>query len=191
MGKLKVQTNWLESPSVPMGGKFLMPAKFTVVYEDSAGEPGYEMDFEVRNGAPECRAVRISSSADGSEVQRKHLRMLSIDDHLEYAVSAVGMVIRTIDPVSGEITADNARDDAEVDKLIRQGRLARAESHRSLTDDMLREVAEIYRANVDTKPIEAVAAHFDKQHRTAQLYVKRARDAGFLGAALKGKAGER
>jgi hypothetical protein len=45
------------------------------------------------------------------------------------------------------------------------------------------------RANVSDKPTEAVAEHFDKGH-TAALYIKRARERGFLGPAIKGKAGE-
>ena len=70
-------------------------------------------------------------------------------------------------------------------------RRARAGRKVKVTDDLLREVAEVYRANVSGKPTEAVANHFDRSHRTATLYIKRARDNGFLGAAIKGKAGER
>jgi hypothetical protein len=56
---------------------------------------------------------------------------------------------------------------------------------------MLREVAAVYRANVSSRPTEAVAEHFDRRHRTAALYVKRARECGFLGPATRGRAGER
>lgn len=59
-----------------------------------------------------------------------------------------------------------------------------------ITDELLREVADVYRANVDDRPTIAVAEHFGRQHRTAALYVKKARERGFLGAAAVGKAGE-
>ncbi|MGH3475325.1 MAG: hypothetical protein ACRDQD_00645 [Nocardioidaceae bacterium] len=69
-------------------------------------------------------------------------------------------------------------------------RQARAARKVEITDDLLREVAGIYRANVTDRPTEAVAEHFDKAHRTAARYIELAREAGFLGAATRGKAGE-
>ena len=73
---------------------------------------------------------------------------------------------------------------------VAQTEAARAARKVKITDDLLREVADIYRATVFDKPTETVAEHFDKQHRTAALYIKRARERGFLGPAIKGKAGE-
>lgn len=64
MGKLTVRSEAILRAPVVMGA-FLMPEKFTVVYTDSGDEPGYEMDFEVRNGSPQCRAVRITSAPHG------------------------------------------------------------------------------------------------------------------------------
>jgi hypothetical protein len=74
----------------------------------------------------------------------------------------------------------------------RSGHKSRARAARkvNITDDVLREVAEVYRANVSDRPTLAVAEHFDKGHSAAALYVKRARERGFLGPAAKGKAGE-
>ena len=56
---------------------------------------------------------------------------------------------------------------------------------------MLREVAETYRREIDGTPTAAVGDHLGVAIRTARLYVRRARDAGLLGEALSGKAGER
>ena len=67
---------------------------------------------------------------------------------------------------------------------------ARASRKVKITDALLREVASVYRANVNDRPTEAVAEHFGRQHRTATQYIKRARERGFLGPAIKGKAGE-
>ncbi len=69
-------------------------------------------------------------------------------------------------------------------------RAAREGRKRKITDELLREVAEVYRDNLERNPTQAVADRFDKSHRTAALYVQHARDKGFLGAAIKGKAGE-
>jgi hypothetical protein len=67
-----------------------------------------------------------------------------------------------------------------------------------ITNDLLREVAGIYRAYVTDNPTQAIADHYDKSHRTAGGYVKAAReridpDTGkpFLGPALRGRAGEK
>ena len=68
---------------------------------------------------------------------------------------------------------------------------ARARSRRKVTDEVLRQVADVYRANVNDRPTQAVRERFGMPRSTAALYVRRARDAGHLGAALNGKAGER
>ena len=75
-------------------------------------------------------------------------------------------------------------------QAVREVREVRAGRKVKVTDELLREVAEVYRANVENYPTQAVANHFDRQPRTARLYVQRARDAGFLGPAIQGKAGE-
>jgi hypothetical protein len=56
---------------------------------------------------------------------------------------------------------------------------ARRNTRRLLSDDRLRLVADVYRANPG-RPTAAVAEHFALERRTARLYVKRARDAGLL-----------
>jgi len=66
----------------------------------------------------------------------------------------------------------------------------RRESRRHVTDDVLREVAQIYRDNVDGNPTAAVARHTGRAHRTAALYVQKAREKGFLGPSIGRKAGE-
>jgi hypothetical protein len=58
-----------------------------------------------------------------------------------------------------------------------------------MTRDLLREVAEVYRANPD-RPTTPVSGHFVVPHRTAARYVEQARAAGLLGPARRGKAGE-
>ena len=64
---------------------------------------------------------------------------------------------------------------------------------RALVDDVLREVAEIYRAAFDKgQPpvVEAVAEHFCISKSAANKRSRAARRAGFLGAAVGPKAGE-
>jgi hypothetical protein len=63
-------------------------------------------------------------------------------------------------------------------------------ARRTVTDELLREVAAIYRREIDHAPTEAVAAHLGAPIRTARWWVRRARTAGHLGASLWGKPGE-
>jgi hypothetical protein len=69
-------------------------------------------------------------------------------------------------------------------------RSVRREARRRVTDETLREVARVYRENVENNPTAAVAAYTGRAHRTAALYVQQARAAGFLGRTTPGKAGE-
>jgi hypothetical protein len=173
MGAVKVSHNPMKAPELIMGGKFLVPGKFTLNYTDNGSDPDFELQFEVRDGAPQCRSMKITSHEDGGEIQGKHLRMLRLEDWLEIALSHVAMVIR--ERQGGEMMATPARDEVEMRDIIKHGRIARTDSRRAITD---------------TGPTRAVAEHFDKSLRTASLYVKQAREKGHLGKAIKGKAGE-
>ena len=63
----------------------------------------------------------------------------------------------------------------------------RTTRRRGPSDDQLREAAEVYRS-AEHAPTQAVAEHFDVAHRTASLWIKRARERGYLPAAETGKA---
>ena len=68
----------------------------------------------------------------------------------------------------------------------------RRAARRRVTDGLLREVADTYRANSERAPTAAVAKAFDVSYRTAGDYVRQARDRHYLGESIKqGKAGER
>lgn len=64
---------------------------------------------------------------------------------------------------------------------------------RRLTDELLREVAEVYRAahKAGLPPTAAVSEHFEVLHTTAARWVTFARKAGIMGASLGPIPGER
>ena len=162
-------------------GLAMVPKRFTVHLVDLENHgPDIKLTFEVRGGHYECREVRLVSPDDaGREVSSSDLCSIRIDDALE-------MATRVIYYTGGDEDNEIARG-VEAEREVRKARAARKVK---ITDTLLREVARVYKANVSHKPTEAVATHFDRQHRTAALYVKRARERGFLGPAIKGKAGE-
>jgi hypothetical protein len=71
------------------------------------------------------------------------------------------------------------------EKFVERQRLPR--DYRVLNDDVLRQVAEIYRANIKHAPTKAVAKHFGVKDRMASTYVDRARRAGHLPRTKQGK----
>jgi hypothetical protein len=192
-------------------GNLKMPAVFTLhLFDHDNGAPNINLTWQVRNGAPECMDVHIERAEGGHEIRVSGLAGIRIEDCLGLAVKLMlslrddrsdepGPTNRAIaawlEPAAlttaGEI--ETARFWFDFDRgrdAVAQTEAARAGRKVKITDALLREVADVYRANVSNKPTEAVAEHFDKGHRTAALYVKRARERGFLGPAIKGKAGE-
>jgi len=168
-------------------GHVRMPKTFTAnLSEDDDGAPDVALTFEVRSGVPECREVNIRATDDGREVKCSGLAGVRVEDILEAALRdlMLDIQIRTAGELPDWLDTEPGR------TAVSESRKARVGRKVTVTDELLREVAEVYRANVAGHPTAAVADHFDKAHRTAALYVKRARGRGFLGAALKGKAGE-
>lgn len=58
--------------------------------------------------------------------------------------------------------------------------VATMKRRRATTDDVLRRVAEVYAANVDTRPAEAVQADLQVSRATADRRIREAREAGHL-----------
>ena len=171
----------------PVGrAQIQIPKTFTLqARDDDQGQPDLDITWQVRDGKPVCTAVTITATEQ--EIRSSWLCRIRLDDLLESVIKWM-MSVRT--------------DGSDVPQLpdkthwfdFAAGREAAAEVRTArktmITDELLREVADVYRANVDDKPTTRVAEHFGREHRTAALYVKRARDRGFLGAATRGKAGE-
>src|SRR5918994_4204833 len=175
-------------------GHVQMPAIFTLhLFDHDSGEPNINLMWQVRNGAPECVDVHITRAEGGHEIRVSGLAGVRIEDCLGLAVKlmlslrddraeddepgptdrAIAAWLEPVKPTAGEIETarlwfdfDRGRD------AVGQTQAARAGRKVKITDALLREVADIYRANVSDKPTKVVAEHFDKAHRTAALYIK-------------------
>ncbi|EGD44663.1 hypothetical protein NBCG_01083 [Nocardioidaceae bacterium Broad-1] len=179
-----------KSERVPLkGSEYLVPKVFGCrLYDFDDGAPEVEILWSVVDGVPLCREVRVTAVDTDHEIKRSGVAGVGLDDLLDKTMKALvwNADARRIDDPQGRDFPDGSSQRS----AIRAAHQARASRKVKITDELLREVAEIYRANVEHEPTQAVADHFDKAHRTAALYIKRAREAGYLGAALKGKAGE-
>ena len=81
----------------------------------------------------------------------------------------------------GEWNSEQYR--ADVERVVRRSR-----RRNTVTDDFLRDVARVYRANADSAPVEAVRETYGPVgYSTAARYVKLARDRGFLPPTTAGK----
>jgi hypothetical protein len=169
----------------------VIPRTFRLEVARDDGTPDLRLGFQVRDGVPQCRSAELRSTDEGREVLASDLRGVRLEDLLEVALVQVGLVfetsgegdtlLTTMEPIG---TVDEAR------QTLAEMRGVRREARRKVSDEFLREVAEVYRANVSDKPTTAVARWSGKKHRTAGLYVKQAREKGYLGPAVVGKAGE-
>lgn len=166
---------------------YLLPRQFFLHIrgdEKSATVPTVALGFEVIDGNPQCRSVSVTSSTNGREIRAADVRKILVEDMLELAVSE--LALRIIEWEDNRIGMTDDTDPVEVRKSIRA---VRRQSRTQISSEKLARVAEVYRANPHA-PTRAVADEFGIAERTASLYVRRARDAGVLGEALKGKGGE-
>lgn len=167
------------------GSETLLPRRFVATFPDPKGGPETLAMFEMRAGVPECREVRLVARSDGREVRPVDVRSINIEELLDSASELVA-----IHPTEllegGGVVAEHAHGKADL-ALTRDvvGAARKRNTRRRISDDELAEVAEIYRANPDA-PTQAVARRYTIAHRTASLYVKRAREAGLLGRGTDG-----
>lgn len=166
-----------------------LPAEFDMSWPGVQGGPDLNMRFAVVDGRPQCREVRAASTEGGREIRTSDVKSIRIDDFIKAAsVLAAEHWLDTEGGVTTTVTTNREVDAAEALQTITR---ARKDSRRRVTDDLLRTTAEVYREHAGATPTKAVAEHFKVKHRTAGDYVKAARAKGFLGAAIKGKAGEK
>lgn len=128
--------------------------------------------FEMLDGVPRCVSVILGSPPGLDEITAQDLRKVQIEN----ALTAVLDFFAGANAQYPHTYAISRK--AAVDLLRKRKRHA-------VTEDVLREVAEIYEENIDGAPTQAVAEHFGVELRTASQRVKRAREAGFITQTAK------
>jgi hypothetical protein len=166
-------------------GDRLAPAAIDVHCPGADGQPALYLRLEVVDGVPQCRQLRITSSADGRAVKPLDLDAVRLSDWVDeiYALHVVekdehGTIIM-------RAPTDDALDASEAAfRTARRGKGARKIDRR-----FLERVAEVYRDHLDGAPTKAVEEAFGVSHRQASNYVRSARDLGALGETTRGKKG--
>jgi hypothetical protein len=167
---------------VPMAdGAGELPATYEVsaIPDDDDARPAVHFSFEVVEGIPRCREVHLARTEHGREVRRSDLEEIGLEAMLQ---SATLYMLRPI--------ASRERDDQgrlrirlsmeNLDALRSNvAHVRRGSTGRGPSDDDLRHAAEIYQS-AGRAPTKAVSEHFDIKHRTASLWIARAREKGFM-----------
>ncbi|GAB4582182.1 hypothetical protein [Nocardia sp. IFM 10818] len=134
--------------------------------------------IEIRDGAPQLTDLRLRSGRRQRDVKPKDLR--AIDIQYFYDVYAA-LVIRADLQVEGDPVAEHRG----AVKVVERQR--RAPGHREITPEVLAQVAQIYRDNIERAPTAAVGRAFGLKPRMASTYVQKAREHGYLPPTKQGK----
>lgn len=175
---------------MPVGERFELVREYEVRFSDPAIPYEIEMEVRVEDGAPRCHELRVSRREGGPPITGEGLRRLPLGRILERAAPLAarvrtgrkrGPVVRTVR------THDDIRD------FYAEWRLSKHRRPRSVDDELLRRVAEVYRAaqRRGDPPTATVAQVLHGSRSSAGRWVMLARERGFLGPALDRKAGER
>lgn len=146
------------------------------------GEPLVELVFEVWKGVPVCAEVKISANRDaGTHVRAKDLKATAarLEDDIEEWISYLAHEPQPAPPGRRRWVRRSPAESASQRKAMRAVRTARKEVRRRMTHDHHRRVAETYGA-ATTARTEAVARAFAVSYRTAQRYIEKARQEGFI-----------
>jgi hypothetical protein len=121
-----------------------------------------EMRIEVRDGKPECRAVKVEVKDDQPPLSGPQLRV-PIPSYITHACNAIAFMEST-----------KAKWQSDEYKTEAVGAIKKVRQKRPMTDELLRQVAVIYQATEQNK-INAIMGEVHVADSTARLYVSEAR----------------
>lgn len=158
--------------------------------------PDMRARVEIRDGSPEVVELGWKVRPGQREIRQKDLRDIDI---AKLAIDLYASCFEERFPFpkapDGEFPTDGQLDEwAAQQRSAKQAarnfvdRQRRPREQRVMTEDLLRTVAEVYRANINKRaPTQAVAQHFGVGNRRASTYVQKARESGLLPATIRGK----
>ena len=170
-----------------VGGRSGLPERFRSTYT-IADHVQLELVITVSGGVPRCTEARVFSTRDDVEVEARHLRR-KWENLIERACAVAALSVTaedaafvTYEPVDTESEAREAL--AEIRRARHAGR--RAARGQGYPDELLRRVAEVYERG-GRYPTKAVRDALEIGQSTAQLYVKKARERGFITRPAPGR----
>jgi hypothetical protein len=178
-----------------------------VVYRPGNSPMSVVLHVEIRNEVPVATGIQARGTTDGTTPATYRdavdfLKGARLEELLHDAMMLASTAhdwdqgLRLIGKPDGRgLTQEEAYEVAALAAQMREGRPAfppRPQRRRTITPELLEEVAEVYRQAVSKgePPTVGVSEQFHVSHRTAARWVAEARKAGVLGAALGTRAGE-
>lgn len=147
-------------------------------------EPNSWARVELRDNVPRLVEFGLRAGPDSREVMPKDLRDIDLNQMISVVYN--GLVIRY--DRDAKIVGYSLDPETEFSREIREFLEQRRTGKRRITGAFLEQVAEVYRANIDHAPTEAVSRTFGVKHRMATDYVKQARDRKLLPPTKQGRA---
>lgn len=162
---------------------YAVPRRITLTVEGQGGSsssasPDARLEFEVRDGMPQCVELHIKARPDGQPIGTTDLRMFDIDGLTESVFLRHAQ--KVLEPGKAYRYADADRPGAQ--RII---------GARVRSDAVLRKAALAYLGNETHAGLRAVAAALNVSRTTAARRVKDARDAGLIPAVSADKETKR
>jgi hypothetical protein len=172
---------WGRDAELKQLGDRVIPAPITIEMAGFDDRPDLELTFDVVEGQLQCRQIVLTARGD-LEIQKRHVEAFSIDA-LRETVARNWSMPTTVNEDGAVVTLlDLPSTPAE----SREAGLNLQSTRRRTDPAHLERVAAVY-LGADSAPTQAVADSFKVAHRTAGLYVQRAREAGLIPPANRGK----
>ena len=160
--------------------------KIPLVAMHVPGDPWLLGQIKVCDGTPRCVSLAFTSDQTGREIRQSDLRDVGVNTLVIELMATFSTRVDQSDPLAA---LRRINDPGEAFSGARRfvERRRRGPGLRDITPELLERVAEVYRANFDHAPTEAVAKTFGVKSRMASTYVQRARAAGYLPPTKQGK----
>lgn len=153
---------------------------------DGRDEPDFYCRIELRDDVPRVVELGWRARENQSEIRQKHLRAVEVAALVNEVYGMWAVELRDVwrDRDGMVLPAEIG---TEQHRVIRGFLYDLRAGRRHVDAELLRQVADVYRANFDRAPAEAVARTFGVKQRMAHEYVRRARERGFLPPTTQGK----
>lgn len=177
---------------VPYGAGWEIPAEIEYTNDgDGAGPFRWRLWIKVMDGVPRCIGI-FCVPYDTEYISAVDLRRLPLGQLIEDAVTWSGRPAEDEFIRPENCTLEEARELKAVVAEHFKRTSRRPRGNQPPSDDELRRVAEIYRANLGHgSPAKAVAIHMPLSRSTAGRWIGAARKRGFLGPAVDRQPGEK
>lgn len=147
-------------------------------------EPNQYARVEIRDDVPRLVELGWRAGEHQREIRQKDLRETTVSTIVDDVYAMTVIEVR-----GGEAVLNTGPEGSEQDRRMRDllEELRVGKGKRKISAPLLEQVANVYRANIDHAPTEAVARTFGVRSRMASNYVQRARERGFLPPTKQGK----